>query len=59
MPPCHYVAKSVEVLYEHREFFTTGADFDHDGVEQTGEGGGLFLFSYDTDLVEYFVGKKG
>jgi hypothetical protein len=42
MPPCHYVAKSVEVLYEHREFFTTGADLDHDGVEQTGKGGGCF-----------------
>jgi hypothetical protein len=60
MPPCHYVAESVE--YDHREFFATGADFDHGGVEQNrrrgGRPGGMFLFTYRTDLLEYFVGKK-
>ncbi len=39
MPPCHYVAKSVEARYEHRKFFATGADLDHDGVEQNRRGG--------------------
>jgi hypothetical protein len=62
MPPCHYVAKSVEALYEHREFFTTRVDFNHGGVEQNRRGGGgpggMFLFTYRTDLLEYFVGKK-
>jgi hypothetical protein len=59
MPPCNYIAKSVEVLYEHREFFATGVDFDHGGVEQNERvGGGMFLFTYCTDLLEYFVGKK-
>ena len=50
MPPCHYVAKSVEALYEHREFFATGVDFDQGGVEQNRRGGGgpggMFLFTY-------------
>jgi len=62
MPPCHYVAKSVEARYEHRKFFATGANLDHDGVEQNRQGGGMFLFSYRTDfLLEYgtSVGKKG
>ena len=62
MPPCHYVTKSVEAQYEHRKFFATGADLDHDGVEQNRRGGGMFLFSYRTDfLLEYgtSVGKKG
>ncbi len=62
MPPYHYVAKSVEALYEHRNFFATVVDFDHDGVEQNQQGGGgpggMFLFTYRTDLLEYFVGKK-
>ena len=40
MPPCDYVAKSVEARYEHREFFATGVDFDHGGIEQNGQGGG-------------------
>jgi hypothetical protein len=31
--------KSVEARYEHREFFATGADLDHDGVEQNRQGG--------------------
>jgi len=42
MPPCHYAAKSVEARYEHREFFATGADLDHDGIEQNRRGGGGF-----------------
>jgi hypothetical protein len=54
MPPCHCVAKSVEARYEHRKFFATGADLDHDGVEQNRQGGGMFLFSYHTYLLEYF-----
>ena len=62
MPPCHYLAKSVEALYEHQEFFATGVDFDHGGAEQSWRGGGgpggMFLFTYRTDLLEYFVGKK-
>jgi hypothetical protein len=62
MPPCHYVAKSVEALYEQRKFFATGVDFDHGGVEQNRQGGGgpggMFLFTYHIDLLEYFVGKK-
>ena len=40
MPLCDYVAKSVEARYEHHEFFSTGADLDHDGVEQNRRGGG-------------------
>jgi hypothetical protein len=39
MPPCHYVAKSVKARGEHREFFATGVDFDHGGVEQNRQGG--------------------
>jgi hypothetical protein len=34
MPLCNYIAKSMEVQYEHHEFFTTGVDLDHDGIEQ-------------------------
>ena len=30
----------MEALYEHREFFATGVDFDHGGVEQNRRGGG-------------------
>jgi hypothetical protein len=49
----------VEAWYEHRKFFATGVDFNHGGIEQNGqEGGGMFLFTYRTDLLEYFVGKK-
>ena len=48
----------MEVRYEHREFFATGVDLDHGGVEQSRQGGRV-LFSYRTDLLEYFVGKKG
>jgi hypothetical protein len=60
MPTCNYVAKSVEARYEYRKFFATVADLDHDGVDQNRQGrGGVFLFSYHTDLLEYFVGKKG
>ena len=40
MPPCHYVAKSIEARYEHCKFFATGADLDHDGVEKNWRGGG-------------------
>ena len=62
MPPCHYVAKSVEARYEHRKFFATGVNFDHGGIEQNwqegGRPGGMFLFTYHTNLLEYFVGKK-
>jgi hypothetical protein len=61
MPPCHYVTKSVEALYEHRKFFATGVDFNHGGVEQNRQGGGgpggMFLFTYRTDLLDP-VGKK-
>ena len=39
MPPCHYVAKSVEARYEHYKFFATGVDFDHGGIEKNGKGG--------------------
>jgi hypothetical protein len=52
----------VRTRYHHCKIFATGVDLDHDGVEQLskiGEGeGGMFLFSYRTDLLEYFVGKK-
>jgi hypothetical protein len=62
IPPCHYITKSMEALYEHRKFFATGVDFDHGGVEQNRRGGGgpggMFLFTYRTDLLEYFIGKK-
>ena len=63
MPLCHYVAKFVEARYEHCKFFATGVNFDHRGVEQNRRGGGggpegMFLFTYRTDLLEYFVGKK-
>ena len=59
MPPCDYVAKSVEARYEHCKFFATGVNFNHGGIEQNGRGGGgIFLFTYCTDLLEYFVGKK-
>ena len=59
MPPCHYVAKSVKARYEYHEFFATGVDFDHGGVEQNRRGGAKgLLFTYRTDLLEYFVGKK-
>ena len=27
-------------------------------LNKLGEGGGMFLFSYRTDLLKYFVGKK-
>jgi hypothetical protein len=39
MPLCHYVAKSAEAQYEHCEFFATGVDFDHGGVEKNRQGG--------------------
>ena len=62
MPPCHYIAKSVKAWYEHCKFFATGVDFDHGGIEQNQQGGGrpggIFLFTYRTDLLEYFVGKN-
>ncbi len=62
MPLCDYVAKSVEARYKHPKFFATGVDFDHGGVEKNRQGqgrpGGMFLFTYRTDLLEYFVGKK-
>ena len=28
-------------------------------LSKIGKGGGMFLSSYNTDLLEYFVGKKG
>ena len=62
MSPCHYVAKSVEAWYEHCKFFATGVDFNHGGIEQNWQGGGggrgMFIFTYRTDLLEYFIGKK-
>ena len=27
-------------------------------LRKIGKGGGMFLFSYRTDLLDYFVGKK-
>ena len=27
-------------------------------LSKIGKGGGMFLFSYNTDLLEYFVGKR-
>ena len=59
MPPCHYVAKSVEAQYEHCKFFATGVDFDHGGIVQNWQGGGdVSLLTHPTDLLEYFVSKK-
>ena len=43
MPLCHCVAKSVEARYEHRKFFATGADLDHDGIAKSARGGGVSL----------------
>ena len=56
------MAKSVEVRYEHCDFFATGVDFDHGCIEQNWRGGGgpggMFLFTYRTDFLDYFIGKK-
>ena len=40
MPPCDYVAKSVEARYEHCKFFAMGVNINHGGIEQMGKGGG-------------------
>ena len=46
------------MLYEHRKFFAVWVDLTIVVLSKLGEGGGMFLFSYRTDLLKYFVGKK-